>query len=231
MQWVIGSVPVAYHNCVVRANLPPRAVDDAITASLAAFRAYGVPGCWHVGPAMRPAWLGQRLLAHGFTYEWDDIGMAAVLSALNADLSTPAGISVERVRDARALATWAYVLSLGFGEGEKEANWVHETYRRIGLGDDVPWRHYLARLGGEPAATSSLFVAAGVAGIYFVSTAPAYRRRGIGAAITLAALQDARSMGYRISVLGASEMGYSVYRRLGFEEYCRIGLYEWLMPE
>jgi hypothetical protein len=22
-------------------------------------------------------------------------------------------------------------------------------------------------------------------------------------------------------------MGYPVYRRLGFEEYCRIGLYEW----
>jgi hypothetical protein len=22
-------------------------------------------------------------------------------------------------------------------------------------------------------------------------------------------------------------MGYSVYRGLGFEEYCRIGLYEW----
>ena len=28
-------------------------------------------------------------------------------------------------------------------------------------------------------------------------------------------------------VLGSSEMGYSVYRKLGFVEYCRIGLYEW----
>jgi hypothetical protein len=27
--------------------------------------------------------------------------------------------------------------------------------------------------------------------------------------------------------LGSSEIGYSAYRRLGFEEYCRIGLYEW----
>jgi hypothetical protein len=28
-------------------------------------------------------------------------------------------------------------------------------------------------------------------------------------------------------VLGSSEMGYPLYRGLGFEEHCRIGLYEW----
>ena len=31
--------------------------------------------------------------------------------------------------------------------------------------------------------------------------------------------------------MGSSSPGYSVYRRLGFAEYCRIGIYEWRPAE
>ena len=227
IRWVIGNCPIDYHNCVVRAVLSPEETDGVILASLERFRAHKVPGSWHVGPSMRPPDLGERLLAHGFDYGGDDIGMAADLLALREDLRLPEGFTVERVRDERSLAAWTDTLAAGFGEGPAEAEWVGEMYRRIGLGDDLPWRHYLGRLGGEPVATSTLFLAAGVAGIYFVFTVEAARRRGIGAAVTLAALDDAREAGWRVGVLGSSEMGYPVYRRLGFREYCRIGIYEY----
>ena len=227
IQWVIGGSPVAYHNCVLRADLPPDAADAAIAASIARFRAHGAPGSWHVGPSMRPADLGARLTAHGFVHEGDDIGMAADLAARREEVPLPPGLVVERVRDDRALAAWADVLARSFGEGEPEANWVRDTYRRIGLGDDVPWRHCLGRLAGQPVATASLFVGGGAAGVYFVSTLPSVRRRGIGAAMTLAALREGLALGQRVGVLGASETGYSMYRRLGFAELCRISLYEW----
>jgi len=45
--------------------------------------------------------------------------------------------------------------------------------------------------------------------------------------MTLAALRDAGTLGYWIGVLGASSLGYPVYQRLGFREYCTIGIYEW----
>jgi predicted acetyltransferase len=57
-------------------------------------------------------------------------------------------------------------------------------------------------------------VSAGLAGIYFVSAVEEARRQGIGGAIALAPLREAREMGYGVGVLGASEMGYPVYRNL-----------------
>jgi GNAT superfamily N-acetyltransferase len=224
---VIGGSPIDYHNAVVRAELAPDVADEVIVASRARMRAQGVPGTWHVGPAMRPPDLADRLVAHGFAHAGDDIGMAADLLALREDLPVPADLAIERVCDDASLATFVTTLAQGFGEGPREAEWVGEMYRRIGLGDDVPWRHYLGWLDGRPVATSSLFLGAGVAGVYFVFTVPEARGQGLGAALTLAPLREARAMGYRVGVLGSSSLGYSVYRWLGFDEYCRIGIYEW----
>ena len=153
--------------------------------------------------------------------------MAVDLLTLPEEVPLPKGVSIERVRDEPALGVWTRTLAQGFGEGEIEANWVGAMYRQIGLGDQTLWRHYLGRLHGEPIATTTLFLGAGVAGIYFVFTLPAARRQGIGATITLAALREAQRLTYRIGVLGSSSMGYPVYQRLGFQEYCRIALYEW----
>jgi GNAT superfamily N-acetyltransferase len=86
---------------------------------------------------------------------------------------------------------------------------------------------YLARLHGEPVAASALYRDPRVAGLYEVCTIPSARRHGIGAAITLAPLLDARAMGYRIAVLQASPMGEPVYRRLGFTSYCTLDAYSW----
>ena len=225
VRWVIGNSPIDYHNCVVHADLTQEDANGEIEAFLERTRAHGVPGSWHVGPSMRPPDLGGRLIARGFEYGGDDIGMTVDLSELPEEVPVPENFVVELVRDEAGLAAWVGALGSGFGEGPVEAEWVGETYRRLGF--EGPWRHYLGRLGEEPVATATLFFGVGVAGIYFVCTVERARRRGIGAGITLTALREARDLGYKVGVLGSSEMGYRVYRRLGFEEYCRIRLYEW----
>ncbi|MGH2606372.1 MAG: GNAT family N-acetyltransferase, partial [Anaerolineales bacterium] len=87
------------------------------------------------------------------------------------------------------------------------------------------WQHYLAMLNGRAVSWASVFYATGVAGIYAVGTAAEARRQGIGSAVTLRALLDARERGYRVGMLQSSEMGYNVYRRLGFETCFRIKTY------
>jgi GNAT superfamily N-acetyltransferase len=222
VSWTIGGSPIDYHNAVVAADLPGAAADQVIAESLWELRNRAVPGCWHVGPSMRPADLGPRLLEAGFTPGGSEPGMAVKLSELRRPAAVP-GLEITRVDTEDALETWATTLGRGFGEGPKEAQWVAEVYRRLGLAD--PWRHYLGSLDGEPVATTTVFLAAGVAGVYFVMTVPEARRRGIGAAITYAALQQARDV--ECAVLGASEAGKSVYAGLGFEQRCTIDLYEW----
>lgn len=227
VRWSIGGSPIDYHNCVVDADLAEDAADAVIADSLELMRAYGVPGTWHVGPSMRPADLGARLLRQGFREGGADLGMAMELAAAPATVSAPAGLTVERVTNEASLAGFAQVLAQGFGEGEREAAWVAEVYDRMGLAENGPIQHYLGRLGGEPVATATLYITDDVGGLYFISTVPSQRRRGIGAAITLATLHAATRLGCRYAVLGASELGYAVYARLGFRDYCRIVIYEW----
>ena len=81
---------------------------------------------------------------------------------------------------------------------------------------------YLAILNDVPVGVSEVSYYGGVAGLFTVGTIPAARKKGIGSAVTLAPLFDAKKKGYKWSVLHASEMGYNVYKRLGFEDF---GLY------
>ncbi len=223
--WTIGGSPIAYHNAVVRADLPPEFVEDVIVQSQSVMSDLGVPGSWHVGPSMRPSDLTDTLRFHGFA-GGPEPGMIADLNEM-PELEPVEGLHIEAVVDEAGLAQYEGVLSQGFGEGPTEAAWVREMYSRIGLGEYVLWRHYVGALDDTPVATATVFFAADVAGLYFVSTLPAFRGRGIGAAISRTALVAARDLGYGVGVLGSSPMGKRVYERLGFRELCSIEVLEW----
>ena len=106
-------------------------------------------------------------------------------------------------------------------------NLLHLRYCNLVFTLTYPWKRYLAWLHGQPVATALATYARGVVGIYYVVTLPAARRQGIGRAVTLAALLEARARGYRVAVLHSAEMGLSVYQRLGFTRYCVAPLYVW----
>ena len=61
-----------------------------------------------------------------------------------------------------------------------------------------------------------VIAAQGVAGIFLVHVAETHRRRGIGRALTMAALRAGRDRGRRLAALTASVAGEPLYRRFGF---------------
>jgi GNAT superfamily N-acetyltransferase len=225
MLWTLTSNPFFFVNSVLRAQLTPENADAAIEAAIARCRAKNVSMLWWTGPATTPTNLGAYLTTHGFTCE-EMSGMAVDLRSLNSTLSIPPGLAIQQVNDTDTLSQWNRAFATGMGIPDVGADAFLDLWRSLGL-DTPALRYYTGRLNGEPVATSQLFLAAGVAGIYAVATVPEARRKGIGAAMTLAPLLEARGMGYRIGILQASPMGASVYRRLGFQECCKIGVHVW----
>jgi len=231
--WTLSDLPFPLFNSVVRARLTDADADAGIEARMRDCRGRNVPMLWWTGPSTTPADLGQRLLRRGFLPE-PAHGMAADLDSISLSASPNAppaavdpDITVEAVSDLPALSAWSRVLCDAFGAPRAFGDAFGELIGTIGLDASAAFRHFLGRVEGEPAATCSVFYGAGVAGIYDVATLPEWRRRGLGGAVTRAALAEARARGYRVAVLQSSARGASLYRGLGFTGVCAIGQHVW----
>jgi GNAT superfamily N-acetyltransferase len=86
---------------------------------------------------------------------------------------------------------------------------------------DTDVRVFTARLGGVPVGNSIAIRTGEVAGVYGVGTRPEARRRGIGTAISWAAVGAGRAWGCDPIVLQATEMGLPIYERMGFRTVVR----------
>ncbi|HEV8545886.1 MAG TPA: GNAT family N-acetyltransferase [Candidatus Limnocylindrales bacterium] len=143
-----------------------------------------------------------------------------VLQPVPETPSPAPGVSVRAVSDARSL----------------------DEYRRVsvedGTSENVVGRLYSDSFAADPdvqlvtayldhrAVGTSLAIRTGeVSGVYAVGTLPAARRRGVGTAATWAAVAAGRALGCESIVLQASEMGFPLYRAMGFRTVVRYSLF------
>jgi len=225
MTWFYTGVPHPIFNGVLCARFSPDTADEKIKETINYFKYRNTPMMWWTGPCTQPPDLGNYLIKHGLAFAGNQPGMALDLLAMNENLPCPRELNIERVRNKDDLRDWLYPVRLGFNLPEFAANTLFDHFARFDLTKDKPRRHYVGRLNGKPVGSSTLFLGAGVAGVYYVASIKKARRRGIGAAMTIAPLVEARELGYRIGILQSSEKGLGVYRRIGFKEYCTLGRY------
>ena len=229
--WLSSSVDSSYFfNMVIPLTLPEAEQEAAVSVSIERARQRQVHTEWWTSPAMQET-LDDHLKAQGFVHVGGPPGMALDLAQLNEDIPRPDHLVIRHVESEAALKHWVDTLVAGFGLPDVWRTTIFDTVAANGLAANLDLRHYVAYVDDVPAAASSLMLAEGVAGIYAVATHPEYRRRGLGALVTLAPLLEAREQGYHVAILQSSEMGHPVYLRLGFKDIFRYRIYQWPAPQ
>jgi ribosomal protein S18 acetylase RimI-like enzyme len=227
-------VPHPWFNGVLSTQPPGDDADEAIEEALSYFQSRHVATfTWWLEPHVPTAEWARLFLPKGFQYNDRVPGMAVDLAAVPtagpSSMLHPEGLTIQHVRDLEALRVWTRTFVAGYELPEPVIPPFFELMASLGL--ELPLRNYLGFLEGEPVATATLFLGAGVAGIYDVATLPQARGQGIGTALTLAPLREARQMGYRAAVLQSSPQGMGVYQRLGFRQLCTVDHFYWRSPQ
>ena len=139
-------------------------------------------------------------------------GMALDVSGLRS-APDPGGIEVRRVVDEATLAKVTEADAIAFD--------VEPTLTKAFLPpaalDDPVQRVFAAFHGEEVVGAGESFLADGVLGVFGISTVPAFRRRGIAAAVTSRLIEDGAGEA-DLAVLQSSKLGLGVYERLGFRK-------------
>ncbi len=228
--WFLTGIPFPLFNGVFATNLSSEDADLVIGQILGKFQERNLPMIWSVTPLSRPRDLGQRLEALGLRYEGSEPSMALDLDALSGDIDLPEGFSIRLVQNSADLISWCDILTGVFHFPAFVSEALFNFLGIPGYDPDAQVKNYMGFENGKLVAVSTVLLAGGVAGIYNVGTLPEARRRGFGRAITMTPLLDTRDLGYRVGVLQSSDMGFGLYSKLGFKEYCKFGRYLWL-PE
>lgn len=221
-----GRCSLARFNGVLRTVVGrPSDLGRAVDPVLAVFRKQAVPFFWAGWPPGSAPGLGDYLRASGIPIEsYTMPAMARRLDDL-PQAALPDDVSIAPVQREDDQAGWLDVLMDGFAAPpEARADFAQFVARSVAEPRPA-FDHFLARWRGEPYAIASLLRAERSAGVYHVATRPALRGRGLGAALTLAAMRSAQAAGYAQAILFATPSGYPLYRRLGFETVAEADLF------
>lgn len=196
---------------VLRTSVAPGDL-AALIADAQAWFPPGIAWRWMSSPLDRPPDLAARLAEAGFS-------LVRVLPAMTLDLAglvprPPAGVEVTEVRDAADLAGWLAVRDANHPlDAAARAAWLRTRPPK----PDPVLRQFIARSpDGSPIGSITIFLDGATAGIYHVDVVPPARGRGVGTAMSSAALAAAREAGAERAVLTATELGAALYRPLGF---------------
>lgn len=223
--WFETPVPVPPYNMVVRCHMD-RDGDEAIAGVFSRFRQRAVPFVWFAHPSARPADLGSRLERHGFEAVEQVTGMAMDLTVALAPPVVPPGVEIHEVTPANDLALFMEFVAARWhvpAAARPHLALIAHAFQIGAAGS--PNRAWIAVRDGMAVGKVFTHDVGHVAGVYGMATRSASRGLGLGRALCVTALADARRRGRRLAVLHSSPMAVPLYRSVGFCDVGRFSLF------
>ncbi len=220
---LVTGMPFAFLNSIANTNFTGSNIEKQIEDTLVPYRTKKVPVLWWIGPNSKPDDLDIYLEDLNFKKGDEPPGMYMNLKKLDLSYKRIPELRVELVQNEKHVEDWvsAFIAGLGGTENQKK----HFFKSEMALLQKSDYVRFIGYWNEEPVTTSALILDENVAGVYLVVTKPDHRGKGLGTAITIAALKNVYERGYQEAILQSSQMGYNIYRRIGFEEYCKFKWY------
>jgi GNAT superfamily N-acetyltransferase len=206
--FVATGIEAAFFNGAYAAG-PVSDPDVVVGDAIAFMAAHGVPWLLWVRAGVDDALLeaGRRA---GLRDAGGPPGM--VLASIPPPPARPDGLDVDVVTDLDGLDVCRDLTARGFGVPPELARSL--LAERLLVEPELVM--VAGSVAGEPVSMAIVSVTGTTAGIYNVATPAEHRRRGYGAAVTWAAIQEGAKLGCDHAALQASELGAPVYRAMGF---------------
>jgi GNAT superfamily N-acetyltransferase len=206
-------------SAVVWSDLDEDTADAAIAAQLEHFA--GRRFEWKLYSHDRPADLGDRLRASGFTPEEPESLMVAEIAALPPAPELPPGVALDWVTDAAGIGAVVAVHEEVFGVAHA---WLGraltaqlDEQRRTGVERVAA---LLVTADGQPVSAGrvELHVGTEFASVWGGGTLPRWRGRGLYRALVAARAARAGELGYRYLQVDSGPESRPILQRLGFVE-------------
>lgn len=223
---MLSSHPDVFYNAVYDARFSSDNVSKRVDEVISLYSAKGqFPMVWLLTPSCQPENLPEVLRAKGFKHAFKTPGMFLRLEDFNQKIKLNSPHKIIHVSNVEQLSQWIIPGKEGFSISDSVIKAYFDLFKNKGFESRTPWKLFVGMVDGIPTTCVRLFLANGVAGIYHVATIPSARGKGYGTEITIAALEAAKNLDYKLAILASSPAGYNVYYRLGFRDCCFCDAY------
>lgn len=200
---------------VIWSHLDAGSADAAIGEQVRYFSGLGREFEWKLYGHDRPADLGERLRAAGFTADPEETLMVAEAAALPREVELPAGVRLAEVTDAAGVDLLVQVHDLAFDEDHA---WLRRRLlTQLAEAPDTV-AAVVALAGDVPVCAARAEFGRGTefAGLWGGGTVPGWRSRGLYRALVAYRAGLAVARGFRYLQVDASAQSRPILERLGF---------------